>query len=212
MVGDLNARTGSDNTTETNNDYCETFDIFVSNDASSVDELTKRFSKDNRVNEFGKYLLYMCNQSNFIILNDVPGMGEECGNFIYISTSSCSVIDYVTVSINLPHLSRSLHVADKIESKHIPGEEFVQTEKEGAEKVRKVFSTFKIEKHFWCANKSDDFAVRLRPDEIKTCFNEAEELIDIDADFFIQKFNEGLLTAGECMKKTIVIRKERRQM
>ena len=95
VFGDTNARTGSDNTTETNNDYCETFDIFVSNDASSVDELTKRFSKDNRVNEFGKYLLYMCNQSNFIILNDVPGMGEECGNFTYISTSSCSVIDYV---------------------------------------------------------------------------------------------------------------------
>ena len=65
-------------------------------------------------------------------------MGEDCGNFTYISTSGCSVIDYVIVSRNLLHLSLSLHVADKTESKHMLVELFVQTEKEGAEKVRKV--------------------------------------------------------------------------
>ena len=52
----------------------------------------------------------------------------------------------------------------------------------------------------------------LHYDEIVTCFKEAEELIDIDANSSIQKFNKGLLTAGECMKKTIVIGKERRQI
>ena len=50
VFGGLNARTGSDNTTETDNDYCETFDIFASNDGSSVDELTKRVSKGNVTN------------------------------------------------------------------------------------------------------------------------------------------------------------------
>ena len=54
VFGDLNARTGSDNTTKTNNDYCETFDIFATNDGSSVDELTKRVSEDDGVDEFGK--------------------------------------------------------------------------------------------------------------------------------------------------------------
>ena len=101
VFGDLNARTGSDNTTETNNDYCEAFDILASNGDSSVDKLTEWVSKDNGLNEFGKYLLYMGDQFNFFIFKGVPGMGEECGNFIYISTSGCSVIDYVIVSRNL---------------------------------------------------------------------------------------------------------------
>ena len=142
VSGDTNARTGSNNTTETNNDYCETFDILASNGDSSVDKLTKWVSKDNGLNEFGKYLLYMRDQFNLIILNGVPGMGEECGNFTYISTSNCSVIDYVIVSRNLLHL-----LPDKIESKHMPVEFFVQTEKEGAERVRKVFNMFRVEKY-----------------------------------------------------------------
>ena len=67
---------------------------------------------------------------------------------------------------------------------------FVQTEKEGAEKVRKVCNTFKIFLFFiWCANKSNDFAARLKSDENKTCFNEAKELIDIDVNSSIQKIN-----------------------
>ena len=42
-------------------------------------------------------------------------------------------------------------------------------------------------------------------------FIEAKELIDIDVNSSIQKLNERLLTAGECMKKTIAIGKERWQ-
>ena len=80
-------------------------------------------------------------------------MGEDCGNFTYISTSGCSVIDYVIVSRNLLHLSLSLHVVDKIESKHMPVGVFVQTEKQGAEKIIKLSNTFKIDKYVWFANK-----------------------------------------------------------
>ena len=43
-------------------------------------------------------------------------------------------------------------------------------------------------------------------------FIEAKELIDIDVNSSIQKLNERLLTAGECMKKTTVIGKGRRQI
>ena len=86
------------------------------------------------MNKFGKYLLYMRDQFNLIILNGVPGMGEECGNFTYISTSSCSVIDYVIVSRNLLHLSLSLHVADKIEPKHMPVEFLFKLKKKAQKK------------------------------------------------------------------------------
>ena len=44
-------------------------------------------------------------------------------------------------------------------------------------------------------------------DELKSGFSEAKEMIDIDENSSIQKFNEGLLTGGEFMKKTIVIGK-----
>ena len=54
----------------------------------------------------------------------------------------------------------------------------------------------KSKKYVWCANKSDDFAQHFRSDEtrnLKTCLNEAEEMIDNDVNFSIQKFNERLL-------------------
>ena len=114
VLGDLNSGTCPDNATEVNNDNCETFDIFASNDDSSVDELTKRASKYNGLNEFGKYLIYMYDQFNIIILNGLSGMVEDCGNFNYISTSGCSVTDNVTVSRNLLRLCLSLYVADKM--------------------------------------------------------------------------------------------------
>ena len=99
VFDDLNYRTGSDNATEASNDCC---------DGSSVDQLTKRVSKVNGVNEFRKYSIYVCDQFNLIILNGVPGIQEERGNFTYISTFSCSVIDCVIVSRNLLHLYPSL--------------------------------------------------------------------------------------------------------
>ena len=76
----------------------------------------------------------MCDQIIFFIFNGVPGMGEEYGNFIYISTSGCSVIDYVIVSRNLLHLSLSLHVADKIEPKHMPVEFLFKLKKKAQKK------------------------------------------------------------------------------
>ena len=70
----------------------------------------------------------------------------------------------------------------------------------------------KLKKYIWCHNKSDDFTACLWSDQTKTCFSEAEELIEADISSSILKFSEGLLTAVECMKKTIVIGKERQQI
>ena len=46
---------------------------------------------------------------------------------------------------------------------------------------------------------------------MKDCFREATELIDSDINKSLLKFNEGLLTAGQCMKKSIIIGKEKKQ-
>ena len=55
VFGDLNARTGSENATETNYD-CETFNIFAPNNESGLDNLTMQVSKDKKI----KYLESTC--------------------------------------------------------------------------------------------------------------------------------------------------------
>ena len=64
VFGDLNARTGSENATETNYDD-ETFNIFAPNDKSGLDKSTMRVSKDKEIHEFGKYCL-MCVPSSIL--------------------------------------------------------------------------------------------------------------------------------------------------
>ena len=91
VFGDLNARTGSENATETTYDD-ETFNMFAPNDESGLDKSTMRVSKDKEINKFGKYLLNVRAQFNLTIMNGT--LGDECGKFTYISTSGCSVIDY----------------------------------------------------------------------------------------------------------------------
>ena len=209
VFGDLNARTGSENATETNYDDV-TFNIFAPNDESGLDKSTMRVSKDKEINEFGKYLLNMCAQFNLTIMNGT--LGDECGKFTYISTSGCSIIDYFIVSRQILHMPISLHVAEKIESKHMPVELFIGIKNVRSKQPKNTIKTFKVEKYIWCDNKSDDFTECLRSDQTKTCFNEAEKLVEADVSSSILKFNEGLLTAGECMKKTIVIGKERQQI
>ena len=65
---------------------------------------------------------------------------------------------------------------------------------------RNVPNTFKIEKKksVVLQNKSEDSAARFGYEEVKTCFNEAEELTDFDVNSSTQKFNGELLTTGEC--------------
>ena len=200
VFGDLNDRTGSENATETNYD-CETFNSFAPTDESGLDKSTMRVSKDKEINEFGKYLLNMCAQFNLIILNGT--LGDECGKFTCISTSGCSVIDYFIVPRQLLHMSISLHVAERIESKHIPVELFIGIKNERSKQSKNPPKTFKVEKYIWCDNKRDKaFIACIRSDQNKTCFSEAEELIEANVSSSILKFNEGLLTAVECMKKT----------
>ena len=64
VFGDLNARTGSENATETNYDD-ETFNIFAPNDESGLDKSTMGVSKDKEIHEFGKYCL-MCVPSSIL--------------------------------------------------------------------------------------------------------------------------------------------------
>ena len=90
----------------------------------------------------------------------------------------------------------SLHVAEKIESKHMPVEPFIGLKNERSEQSRKTPKTFKVEKYICVTIKSDDFTTCLRSDQTKTCFTEALELVEADVNSCIKKLNDGLGTAG----------------
>ncbi len=207
LFGDFNARTGNKNP---ENEQVA-FNIFEDEDDDSV-QVNKRASKDKEVNDFGRYLLNVCEQFGFQIINGTT-CGDECGNFTYVSSVGCSVIDYFIVSrCLLPFLTMSLKVAQKIESKHMPVELTVETQSDRAVYERKRTKTFKFEKYVWNQENNLEFLSRLSSDEVKDCFREATELIDSDINKSLLKFNEGLLTAGQCMKKSIIIGKEKKQI
>ena len=108
-------------------------------------------------------------------------------------------------------MSLSLQVVEKIESKHMPVELLVRLDESDLEIKRDPPKMFKIEKYVWYPDKSLGFSASLISEEVQTCFTEAEELVDIDINRSLKKFNEGLFIAGKHMKKNIVVGKERQQ-
>ena len=106
-----------------------------------------RQSKDVHTNDFGRYLLCICEQFNLVILNGcLPG--DEEGNYTYTADNGSSVTDYFLLSRCLVHLGTRLAVIPNIESKHMPVElelEIVGKNDVFVERQRKV----KIQKYIW---------------------------------------------------------------
>ena len=57
----------------------------------------RRTSKDITVNEFGRYLLCVCEQFDLIVLNGLMP-GDEDGKFTYIAHNGSSILYYVEES------------------------------------------------------------------------------------------------------------------
>ena len=112
-------------------------------------------SKELQTNDFGRYLLCICEQFNLVILNGcLPG--DEEGNYTYITHNGSSVIDYILLSRCVVHLGTRLAVIPNIELKHMPVElelELVGKNDVSVEGQRKV----KIQKYIWDANKAQDY-------------------------------------------------------
>ena len=208
LLGDFNARTGN-NSPESGEDEQVLFDIFADTDYD-LGRANGRSSKDKEVNDFGKYLLNVCEEFDFQILNGSK-YDCDCGNFTYVSSSGCSVIDYYIISRNLLPLSLSLKVAQRVESKHMPVELTIGCQREETVNDNQTKSV-RFEKFVWNAENSQDFLTSLVSEEVQSYFREASALIDSDINQSLLKFNEGLLKAGQCMKKSIVIGKEKKQL
>ena len=118
LFGDFNARTGDENA---NDDPLPDSIFPVENDEGDVEEQCKRKSSDVTVNSFGRYLLNVCEQFGFVILNGLLP-GDKQGKFTYIACNGSSVIDYFIVSRLFVQFCIHLTVIPRIESKHMPVE------------------------------------------------------------------------------------------
>ena len=95
IFGDLNARTGDANAREAALPAGGLNDESV--DSDSEDTRFRRTSEDVTVNEFGRYLLCVCEQFDLIVLNGLMP-GDEDGKFTYISHNGSWLLYYVKES------------------------------------------------------------------------------------------------------------------
>ena len=72
-------------------------------------------------------------------------------------------------------------------------------------------NTFKVQKHFWDHTYAQTSYEMLLSEEVTLIFEQATELININIDAALEKFNDGINRAGECMKKTITLGKIKHQ-
>ena len=163
-------------------------------------------SKDLQTNDFGRYLLCICEQFNLVILNGcLPG--DEEGNYTYIAHNGSSVIDYFLLSRCLVHLGTRLAVIPNTESKHLPVElelELVGKNDVSVERQRKV----KIQKYIWDANKAQDYYDMFFTKEVSALFTQATELINDDVEAAVKVFNSAVKLAGDdCMQAVVLVEK-----
>ena len=72
-------------------------------------------------------------------------------------------------------------------------------------------NTFKVQKFVWDHTYAQTSYEMLLSEEVTLIFEQATELININIDAALEKFNDGINRAGECMKKTITLGKIKHQ-
>ena len=197
--GDLNSRTANI-AQPVSFKHDALYNLFDSDDG------IERKSQDITVNSFGNSLLYMCTALDLCILNGTCE-GDRLGAFTYISDSGSSVIDYFLMSCSLyaSFFERcQLQVLERTESKHLPVRMNIEFPSKNANEGKKKETNLKKEKFVWDEDKINIFKKALTGNNFLTKFNDAVLSIDIDADIALNKFNECITFAAQCMKKTIV--------
>jgi len=214
ICGDLNARTGLLNFSNVD----PIGDLYNVVDASDDDDVSQdymcRVSKDTTVNSFGRFLLSMCNEFGLVILNGLKTLLNTTDDFTFISTNGCSVIDYFLVSTSLLPHCENLVIKQMIESKHALVEFClsVSTDVNITSPTSAHRPTSTVTKYKWNDDRKELFFNNMCAESVKETLQEADSLVNCDANLALRKFNECFIFAGDCMKKTIVIGSERRQV
>ena len=187
ICGDLNARTASMNARNVDpiDDIYEMNSDNHSESRTPVDNDTRRTSKDNTVNSFGRYLIGICEEFGLSILNGLQSLNFS-GDFTYISQTGCSLVDYFMISASMLSKCRRFNVIPMVESKHLAVEMSIVTVNNYVTVKGTVPKAFSVVKYKWDEEKSVNFAYMMQTKHVQALLDEAESLIgcDINQAFF----------------------------
>ena len=206
LNGDLNSRTAN----VSQSISCEHDEIF---NVQEKDQNIQRFSQDTTINPFGKSLLFMCTALNLCILNGTCE-GDRLGAYTFISDAGSSVVDYFVLSCDLYASifnKCQINVIERTECKHMPVRMTVSFPKYNSNVENESCSKVKVNKFIWDENKSDLFKDALANENFVSGLKDAYESIDNDEDLALDKFNNCLKDAAQCMRKTLVINNNKTQ-
>ena len=205
--GDLNSRTSNvSQPIMIESDYTD----YVIN---RNEDLLKRNSQDKSINAFGKSLLCMCTALDLCIINGTCE-GDRNGRFTYITDNGASVDDYFLISCTL-YASLfdvcRLEIIDRLESKHLPVKMNIKFPKEKLAENNQINQEVKFEKYCWNNDNKEQFLENLTNDRCQTLLTDALNLVDIDLNEALEKFNEGIKEGAQCMKSVITLNGKRVQ-
>ena len=209
LSGDLNSRTSNIGPTTSDNDS------FIDSLHSSDSGTGGRASQDTVINGFGKSLLNMCIALNLCILNGTCE-GDHLGCYTYISPFGSSVIDYFLMSGDLlatVYDSCNLNVLERIESCHMPVVLSIKFPNEDIVDTQETVTNEVFEKFIWDQEKAQQYGGSLSSASSRRLLDEALQLIDLDINLALNKFNELIKLTAASMKKRIrpnCFRKERK--
>ena len=211
LCGDFNARTGGQNSTCSGDDL---LNIHMHNNDNDNDYLSshggtnnvffnERKSKDKGVNNFGTYLINVCENFGLSVVNGLCKRNFN-DDFTYICQSGASVIDLFLVSDNLLEHCINFGIHHMIETKHSAVSLDIRSLSQNINKNdSKNNSEFSFQKYIWDPNKYEHFNEIISSENSKNIIDSAISLIDTDINLALSKFNECLIDAGQSMKKTI---------
>ena len=208
LCGDFNARTGGQNSSCSGDDL---LDIYIHDNNKCMSSckgmndmnFNERKSKDKVVNNFGSYLINVCENFGLSIVNGLCKRNFN-DDFTYICQSGASVIDIFVISDNLLEHCTNFGIHHMIETKHAAvsldiRSLFIDIDKN----QNKNNSEFSFQRYIWDPNKYQHFNEVISSENSRTIIEDAISLIDTDINLALSKFNECLINAGQAMKKTI---------
>ena len=199
IIGDLNARTGSMNASE---DDLPVDIIDMDNVKDNDVCLYRRVSDDTVINDFGQYLLCVCEEFNLTILNGILSNNMD-GSYTYISPNGSSSIDYCIMSQSIFDKALSLVVGQRIESKHMPVEVVILSKVKYHNRLSKKKSV--VQRFKWDCNKYQEYMNMFNSEQVVLQLREAFDLIDSNLEDALKKFYNAITLAASPMLKTVVV-------
>ena len=197
ILGDLNARTGI------LQDYIVDDDVEHMNDIDqwyiSSSFNAPRKSKDKTVNKFGLALIELCCEFDVHMLNGRHTHDVD-GNFTYISTSGCSVIDYIILSSDMMNVVRKFSIEDYDISHHMPlmlTLEIIRNE----ESIDEEPQLYNYEIYKWNENLRENYIMKLEDEQVLAMVDLFNYTVDENLDEAIIVLRNIVDTAANNMKR-----------